>query len=274
MPRISQLPGTAFPTLEHQIPSSKDGESQKLTISQIRALMNFKALEIVASLTTADDTTVQAYLEWLRDNKADASDLNSYYESSEIDTFLSKKLSIEAQTLSAGEKEQARNNIDAQVKSTFFDLFSALTPAANKLPYFSAADAAALTDLSAFARTLLDDTSGSAMFTTMGATSGTGWMKLPNGRLMQWGTNVGVTDSGGNLGVFFPTSFSSSTSYGVVAWNGESQTAGGNMVLSQLRSAPWPQASGFAVSARVGSTGAALGSANIRVDWIAIGVAP
>ncbi|MEH0291832.1 hypothetical protein V6R98_02085 [Agrobacterium sp. CCNWLW71] len=150
----------------------------------------------------------------------------------------------------------------------------ALTPAADKLPYFSGASAASLADLTAFARTILDDANGAAMFTTMGATSGTGWMKLPNGRLMQWGTTVGVTDGGGNLGISFPTSFSSGSSYNVVAWNGESQTAGGNMVLSQLRSAPWPQAAGFAVSARVGNTGSALSSANIRVDWIAIGVAP
>ncbi|OVE92220.1 fusion protein [Agrobacterium tumefaciens] len=150
----------------------------------------------------------------------------------------------------------------------------ALTPAADKLPYFSGASAASLADLTAFARTILDDANGAAMFATMGATSGTGWMKLPNGRLMQWGTSTGTTDSGGNLGISFPTSFSSGSSYNVVAWSGDSAVASGNLVLSQLRSAPWPQATGFAVSVRTGNTGAAFASSAIRVDWIAIGVAP
>ncbi len=150
----------------------------------------------------------------------------------------------------------------------------ALSPAADKLPYFSGASAASLADLTAFARTILDDANGAAMFTTMGATSGTGWMKLPNGRLMQWGSSTGTTDSGGNLGISFPTSFSSGSSYNVVAWSGDSGVASGNLVLTQLRSAPWPQATGFAVSARTGNTGAAFASSAIRVDWIAIGVAP
>ncbi|MEH0295861.1 hypothetical protein V6R98_27095 [Agrobacterium sp. CCNWLW71] len=149
-----------------------------------------------------------------------------------------------------------------------------LVPAANKLPYFSAENGASLADLTAFARTILDDANGAAMFATMGAISGTGWMKLPNGRLMQWGSSVSTTDSGGHVGVFFPTAFSAPGAYNVVAWNGESQTAGGNMVVSQLRSAPWPQSTGFAVACRLGSTGAGLASTGVRIDWFAIGVAP
>ncbi|MGI8395685.1 gp53-like domain-containing protein [Agrobacterium deltaense] len=148
-----------------------------------------------------------------------------------------------------------------------------LAPAANKLPYFSAENGASLADFTAFARTILDDANGAAMFTTMGATSGTGWTKLPNGRLLQWGTSAGQADSGGNFAVLFPTSFAGASSYNVVAWSGDSGVQNGNVVLSQLRSG-WPQAIGFAVSARVGSSGAALANTSIRVDWIAIGVAP
>ncbi|WP_425639918.1 fusion protein [Agrobacterium radiobacter] len=150
----------------------------------------------------------------------------------------------------------------------------ALTPAADKLPYFSGASAASLADLTAFARTILDDANGAAMFTTMGATSGTGWMKLPNGRLFQHASSIGTTDSGGNLGISFPTAFASGTSYNVVAWSGDSGVLSGKLLLSQLRSAPWPQAAGFAVNARQSNDGAPVVSGGIRVDWIAIGTAP
>ncbi|MGK9039233.1 hypothetical protein KXS05_02595 [Rhizobium sp. SA279] len=83
----------------------------------------------------------------------------------------------------------------------------ALTPAANKLPYFSGANAAALTELSAFARSILDDASGAAMFATMGEShsfSENGYVKLPGGLIMQWGV-VGVT--GGNIAFQFPIVF-------------------------------------------------------------------
>lgn len=92
-----------------------------------------------------------------------------------------------------------------------------LAPAANKLPYFGSDNSAALTDLTAFARTILDDASGAAMFATMGATQSlatSGYTKLPNGLIIQWGFNVGIT--GGNMGVAFPIVFPSAV-YGVVA---------------------------------------------------------
>ncbi|EHH07560.1 hypothetical protein ATCR1_06826 [Agrobacterium tumefaciens CCNWGS0286] len=113
-----------------------------------------------------------------------------------------------------------------------------------------------------------------ARLMTLGKSSGSNWTRLLDGKLLQWGTTTGITDAGGNLGVFFPTAFAGAASYNVVAWNGDSGVAGGNLVYSQLRSTPWPQATGFAVSARTGNTGAAYANAAIRVDWFAIGVAP
>lgn len=45
---------------------------------------------------------------------------------------------------------------------------ASLTSSANTLPYFSAAETAALTTFTPFARTVLDDTTGAAMLSTMG----------------------------------------------------------------------------------------------------------
>jgi hypothetical protein len=63
----------------------------------------------------------------------------------------------------------AVNALLAQLNGGNLTAFSALSGAADKMPYFSGAGAMALADLSAAARNLLDDLTAGAMLTTLGA---------------------------------------------------------------------------------------------------------
>lgn len=94
-------------------------------------------------------------------------------------------------------------------KQAASNLLSALAglsvTAANKMIYSNGNSSFALTDLSAFARTLLDDTSGGDMFTTMGATQSTlGYIIFPNGWIIQAKKFSVAADS---TRVTFPISF-------------------------------------------------------------------
>lgn len=75
-------------------------------------------------------------------------------------TFIHRETTIEASWL---------NSVDAIITDPSVTALMGVTPAADKLPYFTGAAAASLTSLSSFARTILDDADASAVLATIGA---------------------------------------------------------------------------------------------------------
>lgn len=95
-----------------------------------------------------------------------------------------------------------------------------VTPSAGKLPYFTGASSAGLTELSAFARTILDDTSAAAVRNTINANASTcggivaqsltqnGYAKFANGLIIQWVITGNDLGANGGAEMQLPIAFS------------------------------------------------------------------
>lgn len=95
--------------------------------------------------------------------------------------------------------DEILNNI--RTATAALDALSALTPAANKLPYFNGVSSATLADLSAFARTLLDDADAAAGRATLAA-AGTGVTNtFTSNQIVDAGTDSAITIRGSGSGI-------------------------------------------------------------------------
>ncbi|AQS61803.1 hypothetical protein AGRHK599_LOCUS1193 [Rhizobium rhizogenes] len=142
----------------------------------------------------------------------------------------------------------------------------ALTPAANQLPYFTSGTAAALTTLSAFARTVIDDANGAAMFATMGADqllSANGWVKLPNGLIIQWGQG---SAGSGTATIAFPMAFPNAC-YGVTLGTEISNTTAAELYTTHVSS---KTLTNFVLNGRF-VVGGSVGAGGVPANFIAIG---
>lgn len=182
----------------------------------------------------------------------------------------------------AGQLLAALNKLYAPFNDTLGAL-STLVGGANKLPYFTAADAAALTALSSIGRDIIGKATVADVLTYLGLKSaaqrdvgtgtnqipdmasfaaGPGWMKLPSGKIIQYGYQT--SSSSGSVVVNFPIPFPTQC-FGVTGAGTDASAA--NIAGCQLI-----DKSGFYLSAWLVAAGSVFNRTTTNISWIAVGI--
>ncbi|HGA2743196.1 TPA: hypothetical protein ACIR1F_001868 [Enterobacter roggenkampii] len=182
----------------------------------------------------------------------------------------------------AGQLLAALNKLYAPLNDTLGAL-SSLVGGANKLPYFTAANAAALTALSSIGRDIIGKEKVADVLTYLGLKSaaqrdvgtganqipdmasfaaGPGWMKFPSGRIIQYGYQT--SSSSGSVIVNFPIPFPTQC-FGVTGAGTDASAA--NIAGCQLI-----DKSGFYLSAWLVAAGSVFNRTMTNISWIAVGI--
>lgn len=124
--------------------------------------------------------------------------------------------------------------------------------------------------VSPYMLTLLNDADAAAAFATLGGSSGPGWVRLPGGLLVQWGTSTQLTTSGGGMAINLPTAYQSGTSYSIVVqqWRNSSVT-----LVPQLYEVGFPTANAFYILIKeTYLANQPYASSAAQVSWITVGI--
>lgn len=182
----------------------------------------------------------------------------------------------------AGQLLAALNKLYAPLNDTLGAL-SSLVGGANKLPYFTAANAAALTALSSIGRDIIGKATVADVLTYLTLKSaaqrdvgtginqipdmasfaaGPGWMKFPSGKIIQYGYQT--SSISGSLIVNFPIPFPTQC-FGVTGAGTDASAA--NIAGCQLI-----DKSGFFLSAWLVAAGSVFNRTATNISWIAVGI--